>query len=114
MNDAVADGVNDGAGAVVDAELLDNALDVSLHGLLSNSQVGGEGGETLSIIGVSANVSLGGGFATYTATDLINVALSNGAGNFSHVFLNMLGDGDAELAYLGIPGTNYTLEIRMT
>ena len=98
--------------------------------LLANDS--GEAGETLSITAVSGNASLGGGFVTYTApssgstdtitytlsdgrggtaTGTINVTLTGSGGSFNQLSAVIIGGGDLQLTYLGIPGTNYALEI---
>jgi len=96
--------------------------------LLANDT--GEPGEILSIIGVGPNASLGGGFVTYTApssgtNDVINYTLSDGRGGTNTGTINVtlttsasfnqlsavdLGNGDVQLTFLGIPGTNYALD----
>ena len=89
-------------------------------------------GDTLSITAVSANASLGGGFVTYTApssgsTDTITYTLSDGrggtatgtitvtltssGGSYNQLSAVTISGGDLQLTYLGIPGTNYALEI---
>jgi hypothetical protein len=98
--------------------------------LLANDT--GELGETLSITAVSANASLAGGIVTYTAptsgttdtitytlsdgrggstTGTINVTLASSGSSFNQLTPNVLGNGDIQLNYLGIPGTNYAVEI---
>jgi len=98
--------------------------------LLANDT--GEPGETLAITAVSANASLAAGLVTYTApltgsSDVITYTLSDGRGGASTGTINVtltgsgssfnqlsavtIPGGDLELTYLGIPGTNYALEI---
>ena len=81
---------------------------------------------------MSANASLGGGLVTYTApttgssdtitytlsdgrggttTGTINVTLSSSGGSYNQLSAVTISGGDLQLTYLGIPGTNYALEI---
>jgi autotransporter-associated beta strand protein len=88
--------------------------------------------DPLSITAVSANASVGGGVITYTApssgtsdvitytlsdgrggtaTGTINVTLTSSGASFNQLSAVVIGGGDLQLTYLGIPGTNYALEV---
>jgi hypothetical protein len=90
-----------------------------------------EVGETLSITSVS-NASLTAGLITYTAPTsgssdtinytvsdgrggtsigTINVTLTNNGASYNQLSATVLLGGDLELSYLGIPGTNYVLDL---
>jgi len=118
------------AGSDVASAQHGQATTIPVFKLLANDS--GEAGETLSVTGVSPNASLSGGFVNYTApltgtsdiitytlsdgrggtsTGTINVTLTGSGGSFNQLSAVTIAGGDLKLSYLGIPGTNYALEI---